>query len=68
MRNIGIAFYVEVSKNIAIELNLDTDFPEKRKTKKKRMVSELAEDKGHSINSKHEFDREFYAVMDSIIV
>lgn len=32
LRNSGIAFYVEVSKNIAIQLNLDTDFPEKRKT------------------------------------
>ena len=56
LRNSGIASYVEVAKNIAIELNLDTDFPEKRKIKKKRMVSELAEDEGHSISSKQEFE------------
>jgi len=55
LRNSGIASYVEVAKNIAIELDLETDFPEKRKTKKKRMVSELAEDEGHSINSEREF-------------
>ncbi|XP_022177474.1 zinc finger MYM-type protein 1-like [Myzus persicae] len=68
LRNSGIASYVEVAKHIAVELDLETDFPEKRKTKKKRMVSELAEDEGHSINSKREFEREFNAVMDSIIV
>ncbi|KAL4132259.1 hypothetical protein QTP88_009451 [Uroleucon formosanum] len=60
----GIASYVEVAKNIAIELDLETYFPEKC------MVSELAEDEGHSIsiNSKREFEGEFNAVMGSVIV
>ena len=39
LRNSGIASYVEVAKNIAIELDLETDFPEKRKTKKKRKIA-----------------------------
>jgi hypothetical protein len=30
---------------------------EKRKTKKKRLASELAEGEGHLINSKQEFER-----------
>lgn len=48
-------------------MGLKTDFPEKRK-KKKRMVSELAEDEGHLLTPEREFEKEFNAVMDSIIV
>jgi len=32
------------------------------------MVSDLAEDEGHLINFKQEFEREFNAVIDTIIV
>lgn len=46
-----ILLYVTYAFPLATELGLETDFPEKRKIKRKRMVSELVEDKSHSLIS-----------------
>lgn len=68
MRDTGIKNYVKISMNLAVEFEIEPNFPEKRKKKKKRMTSELAEDEGHLLTSVEELEIELNAVFDSIIV
>lgn len=67
--NISLASYVEITKSTAIELDLKTDFPEKRKVKKKkRMISALAVGECNSIHFKQKTQREFNNLMCLIII
>jgi hypothetical protein len=68
MRDTGIKNYVKISTNLAVKLEIEPNFPEKRKRKKKRMTSDLAEDGGQLLTPVEELEIEFKAVFDSIIV
>ena len=67
IRDTGSAEAIKKAKEIAQQVNVDQDFREDRTRKKKRMVSESAEDESYKFTAEQRFKIELTSVVDYIL-